>query len=190
MKLKEVLMPALKLFFICVVSALLLAGTNALTKNKIAESSKKQEDEGKKIAFADAESFENADPVELASGKEVKVSVAKSGNGEIIGYVFTSASKGYGGDVTVMTGVDKNGTVKKTVILSMSDETPGLGQNAGKDEFLNQFADKSGKFTFTKNGGNGNEIQGVTSASFTSKAVIESVNDALDAFAALLKQEG
>lgn len=185
MKAKEIIMPALKLFVICVIAAFLLAGTNALTKNKIAESAKKQEDESKKIAFADAESFENADPVALASGKEVQVSIAKSGNGETLGYVFTSSTKGYGGDVTVMTGIDKSGTVKKTVILSMSDETPGLGQNAGKDEFLNQFSDKSGKFTFTKNGGKDNEIQGVTSASFTSKAVIESVNDALDAFAAL-----
>lgn len=185
MKLNEVLMPALKLFVICVVSALFLAGTNALTKNKIAESIKKQEDESKKIAFAAAEIFEDAAPVTLNSGKEVKVSLAKSTSGEILGYVFTSTSKGYGGSVAVMNGVDNAGKVKKTVILSMDDETPGLGQNAGRDEFLNQFSDKTGKFTFTKNGEKDNEIQGVTSASFTSKAVIESVNDALDAFAAL-----
>ena len=81
-----------------------------------------------------------------------------------------------------MTSVDIDGKVVKSVVLSMDDETPGLGQNAGKGDFLNQFANKSGPFNWVKVEGNGNDIQGVTSATFTSKAVIECVNDAVLAY--------
>ena len=32
----------------------------------------------------------------------------------------------------------------------MDDETPGLGQNAGKEEFLNQFINKTAVFLQTR----------------------------------------
>ncbi len=182
---KEILMPAIALFVICLVSSVLLAATNAVTKDKIAQSAIANAEASRKVAFENAESFSDEKTVTLESGKDVLVSDALDASGNVIGYVFTSVNRGYGGDVKVMTGIDASGTVLRSVILSMSDETPGLGQNASKPEFIEQFSNKTGPFSWVKSNGSGNEITGVTSASFTSKAVIACVNDSLDAFASL-----
>ena len=55
-----------------------------------------------------------------------------------MGYVFETEASGYGGKVKVMTGIDAEGAITGVVILS-HDETPGLGANAEKPDFLNQF---------------------------------------------------
>ena len=180
-KLKELFIPAIALFVICLVSAFLLAGTNSLTANKINENNDKQKIESRKIVFASATDFKDDGKVSI-NGKSVEYCIAYDGAGNKLGYVFTSINKGYGGEVSVMTAIDAQGTVVKSVVLKMDDETPGLGQNAGKEDFLNQFIGKKGIFGWVKAGGSDNEITGVTSATFTSKAVIESVNDAVNAF--------
>lgn len=180
-KLKELIIPGIALFIICLVSAFLLAGTNSLTAVKIAENAEKQKIESRKIVLPQAAAYKN-EHIYLINGKEVEGITCIDGAGREIGYIFTSSSKGYGGEVTVMTSVDAEGKVIKSVVLSMDDETPGLGQNAGKDDFLDRFTNKSGPFNWVKAAGEGNDIQGVTSATFTSKAVIECVNDALLAY--------
>ena len=183
-KLKELLIPAIALFVICFVSAFLLAGTNALTENRIKENNEKQKIESRKIVFASAKEFKDDGNIEI-DGKKVEYCVAFDEAGNKIGYVFTSQNKGYGGDVSVMTAIDSEGAVLKSVVLKMDDETPGLGQNAGKEDFLRQFSGKKGLFSWVKAGGKDNEITGVTSATFTSKAVIECVNDAVTAYGIL-----
>ncbi len=183
-KFKEILMPAIALFIICLVSAFLLAGTNDLTKDKIQENIEKQKIESRKEVFKTAENFIDDSVIEI-DGKTVEYCVAVDGENNKLGYVFTSTNKGYGGDVSVMTAIDIEGKVIKSVVLSMDDETPGLGQNAGKEDFLKQFENKTGIFSFVKQNGENNNIEGVTSATFTSKAVIECVNDAQKAFSKL-----
>lgn len=177
----EILMPAVALFLICLVSAFLLAETNDLTKDKISENIQQQKLDSRKVVFAEAAGFKGESTVEI-NGKTVEYCVAFDGAGKEIGYIFTSSAKGYGGEVLVMTSLDIEGKVIKSVVLSMDDETPGLGQNAGKEDFLKQFENKSGIFAWVKSKGENNNIEGVTSATFTSKAVIECVNDAQKAF--------
>lgn len=178
---KEIMKPALKLFIICLISAFLLAGTNYLTEQKIAENLKNQELESRKVVFASAFEF-NGEGLVTVNGNIVNYCIAYNETGEKIGYVFTCENKGYGGNVSVMTGIDINGNVVRSVVLSMDDETPGLGQNAGKEEFLNQFKNKTGPFLWVKAKGADNEVTGVTSATFTSKAVINCVNDSIEAY--------
>lgn len=178
---KEIISPALKLFIICLVSAFLLAGTNYFTEKKIDENLKNQEIESRKVVFNTAFEFKDEGAVTV-NEKQVNYCIALDENGEKIGYVFTCQNKGYGGEVSVMTGIGVDGSVVRSVVLSMDDETPGLGQNAGKEEFLNQFINKTGPFLWVKADGKGDEITGVTSATFTSKAVINCVNDSLDAY--------
>lgn len=182
---KEVLLPAVALLLICLIASLLLASTNAITKEKILEAQLAQKETNKKLIFSAAASFSDENSVTIAETKVVEYSAALNENQEPIGYVFTCSAKGYGGPVSVMTGIDPSGTVVRVLILSMDDETPGLGQNAGKDEFLNLFSGQSAPFTWAKSGGSGSVITGVTSATYTSKAVIQCVNDASLAFTLL-----
>ena len=133
-KFKEIFSPALKIFIICLVSAGLLAGTNFLTKERIKQNLQEEEIATRKIVFSSASAFGEFGQVQV---EDVQVSycTAFDGAGKKIGYIFTCGTKGYGGLVSVMTGIDINGNVLKTAILSMDDETPGLGQNAAKVNF-------------------------------------------------------
>lgn len=178
---KEIASPALKLFIICLVSAFLLAGTNHLTSKKIEQNLSEQETQTRKVVFSAAAAFGEFGEKEI-DDITVSYCAAFDGAGKKIGYVFTCANKGYGGSVSVMTGIDIDGNVVRSAILSMDDETPGLGQNASKEEFIGLFTGKTGPFNWVKSGGTGNDITGVTSATFTSKAVIKCVNDSIKAF--------
>ena len=59
--------------------------------------------------------------------------------------------------------------------VTTPSETPGLGALAANEEFLGQFKDKSGELAVNKDGG---EIQAITSATITSRAVVSGVNEA------------
>lgn len=78
-------------------------------------------------------------------------------------------------------GIRLDGTVNGVKILEMS-ETPGLGQEA-PNVLTPQFAGKKvDSFTYTKTGAKAdNEVDAITSATVTTKAVTEAVNGALAA---------
>ena len=107
---------------------------------------------------------------------------AKAGDGSLLGYVMESISaNGYGGDIVLYVGIRLDGPVNGVKILEMS-ETPGLGQEA-PNVLTPQFAGKKvDSFTYTKTGAKAdNEVDAITSATVTTKAVTEAVNGALAA---------
>jgi electron transport complex protein RnfG len=63
-------------------------------------------------------------------------------------------------------------------------ETPGLGANATLSDFYGQYVDKSteSELTVVKAGASGNEIQAISGATITSKAVTKGVNIAVAAY--------
>lgn len=176
---KEILIPTVSLFIICAVVTLLLAATNTVTKPKIAELQVEIENKTKAAVLADAKEFSDALTV-TKDGTEYTYYEGYDGE-TLKGYVFTTVSKGYGGDITVMVGVNSDGAVTGIEYLSIS-ETAGLGMNAQKDGFKEQFKDKSGEIGVAKNSPSDTEIQALTGATITSKAVTAAVNDALELF--------
>ncbi|MBR3270962.1 MAG: RnfABCDGE type electron transport complex subunit G [Clostridia bacterium] len=183
MQAKDILKPTIALFLICAVAAFLLALTNETTAQRIDEIAVQTENTARAALFPDAASFGDAKSV---GGKTYVEALDETGN--VIGYTFTTAAKGYGGDVQVMTGVSADGTVTAIEILDVSNETPGLGQNAKKDSFKAQFAGKSGTIgvsTASKAVPGG--IDALTGATYTSRAVAAAVNEALDLFAQIPK---
>lgn len=177
---KEVLVPTVSLFLICAVVTLLLAVTNSITKPKIEEMQIEIENRTKAQVLSSADSFSDALTV-LKGGREYTYYEGFDKENNKAGYVFTCTSKGYGGDITVMVGVDNSGAVTGTEFLTIS-ETAGLGMNAQKDSFKQQFSGKSGEISVVKNSPSGNEIQALTGATITSRAVAAAVNEALGLF--------
>lgn len=174
-EIKEVLKPTITLFVICLVITLLLAATNLMTRNKIAEMNQQSEAAFRQLVLPGAASFENS--------KDKTYAVGKKGS-DISGYVFTAKAKSYGGDMNVMTGIDKNGKVTGVVILSISD-TPGLGLNAQKDSFRDQYkqAVPENGFEVIKSGpAKSGQIEAMTGATITSKAVTKCVNQAIESY--------
>ena len=93
------------------------------------------------------------------------------------GYTAEGTCKdGYGGDITLMVGFKKD---KKTVIsykVLAASETPGLGMKLKTPEFASQFAGKDGRALRVKK--DGGEIEAITSATITSRAVCKAIADA------------
>jgi len=83
---------------------------------------------------------------------------------------------GYGGDIVLMVGFKED---KKTVIsykVLQASETPGLGMKLNTPEFAGQFRGKDAtSLKLKKQGGN---IDAITSATITSKAVLKAIADA------------
>lgn len=170
---KEVLKPTLILVIICLVVTACLAGTNVLTRSAIAAQNAKDAEESRKVALPTAEAFEQ-------STKNKDCYVGKKGS-DVTGYVFTTESNSYGGKIKVMTGIDKDGKVTGVILLSTND-TPGLGLNAQKESFRDQYKQKAPDkgFEVVKGGGaKEGQINAMTGATISSKAVTTAVNEAI-----------
>ena len=163
---KEILKPVLVLTALCLIVTAAVAGVNLLTRDAI-DAADRAAAEASMAALIPNETFTALDAKTLASAEAYQ---AESG------YIFVSSANGYGGPVKVMTAVDNAGAVIGVTVLACDDETPGLGQNAKKIAFTDQFKGKSGAVELTKNKG---EIVAITSATYTSTAVKNCVNAAL-----------
>ncbi len=173
---KEVAVPAITLFLIAAICTAILAVTDSVTAPKIAENNEQTEIATRQLVFADAKSFSDVKTVQDGTYVE-----ALDENGETIGYVFTTTSKGYGGEIKIMTGIGADGKVTGMEILAI-EETAGLGMNAKKDDFRSQYVNNSGEFTVVKSDAGDNEIQALTGATITSQAVTDAVNNAVELF--------
>lgn len=184
LSIKEVLKPTAILFVICVAVSAALAGTNLLTADRIALAAVQKAEESRQVVLPDAGSFEERE------GHYAGLDSA----GQPVGYVFETEAKGYGGTIKVMTGISTEGSITGVIVLSHS-ETPGLGANAEKAEFRDQYqqpvANLAGgiqvvKFQAPAEG----EIQAMTGATITSTAVTNAVNLAVEQYQDAYQSEG
>lgn len=177
---------ALRLFIITSVSALLLAFANYLTADITKKNQEKAFNESLVSALPSATEFSPADigdyKNETVKINSVNVGYSDKEHKNLEGYVVSAtSSEGYGGEVGVMIGIDKNKKITNVIISSPFSETPGLGANAKKPKFLDQFKGKSESLEVVKRETKADgEIQAISSATITSKAVTSCVNAAME----------
>lgn len=182
--LKEILVPAAMLFVIALVCTALLAGTNMLTKDKIAQINLQTEMEAKSAVFPDAVSFSDANTVQSSNG-DVTYYNAYDESGNTVGYVFGVTVKSYGGDLSAMIGISRETDKITGVEITEINDTPGLGLNVDNENFLSQYIGRAGNIGVNKNESNDNEIKAVSSATISSKAVTSAVNTAFETYETL-----
>ena len=185
------------LFAITLIAGLVLGVVNELTKEPIRIQQEKAVSEACKAVFSEAVSFEELEyiPAEDLSEelsdmgvKLGKIYRALRGDESLLGYVLESTStEGYGGNIVLYLGVTLDGTLNDISILEIS-ETPGLGMQA-PEVLVPQFHDrKAESFIYTKSGASAdNEIDAITSATITTKAVTNAVNGGLKVAQAMLE---
>lgn len=172
--LKDILIPTVSLFLICAVATALLGLTNSVTEKKI------QEVAAQSAAEARLRVCENAEKFDEKTDKNGNTYFeAKDKNGETVGFAITTEDKSYGGKIEVMTGFSADGKITGVEILTI-DDTPGLGMNAKKESFRNEYLGKTGTLTVSKGASADNEIQALTGATITSNAVTRCVNKATE----------
>lgn len=155
------------LTLICSFVALMLAAVNMITKDTIAENTVKEKTAAVTQIFKDAD---DAYAFAGYSGEEEIYLVEKED--KLYGYCVSVTTQGYGGEIAMMVGIRCDGKVEGVKIVSMS-ETAGLGSKTKNESFLSQYIDKYGPFTVGKN------VDAVSGATVSSKAVTEGVNSAL-----------
>lgn len=175
---KDIVKPIVVLLAICIIIPLALSVTNGITADRITKLNE-QNAKATMNKLLKADSFE-----ELTFGKNEFVYYTGIKDDKTVGYIFTTSSKGYGGEVSVMTAVNTEGKILQVAILDATNETPGLGQNVTKESFYSQYENKIFGIEVKKNGAKeeNNEINAVTGATISSKAVTTAVNDALNKF--------
>ena len=175
---KAILIPTISLFLICLVVTALLALTNNVTADKIAENEAQSKENSMFAVLPDAAGFDELEADVMYQGKD------KDGN--IVGYAISTSTQGYGGQVKVMTGIDTDGNIVGVDVFYNDDETPGLGKNTSNDDFRSQVKGLSAKEDIVvskdSTGGGAQTIDAVTSATISSRAVTKAVNEACDKF--------
>jgi Na+-translocating ferredoxin:NAD+ oxidoreductase subunit G len=176
------------LLIICAIAAVLLGLTNEVTYEKIAEQIEKANNEARQIVLPTADEFTKLEGAALATikanpdnGIVRDVYEAKAG-GSLIGYTVMVAPKGYSGAIEMIVGVDVNGTVQG-VKVGTNNETPGLGKNAEKPAFSQQYINKTwdSLISVIKNGTpKENEIVAIAGSTITSKGVTAGVNKSME----------
>lgn len=187
----------LSLGLVTAIAGALLGVVYSATKDPIA----KQDKERQVSAIKEVAPPFNNDPeadswsTEI-DGQTFKVYPAYE-SGKLVGAAVEGTSmNGFAGEIKVMCGFDADGTVRNYQVLSQG-ETPGLGTKmqmwfrdpAGARSVINKNP-KTTAFYVTKDKGNGGEIDGITAATISSRAFLEIMRHAYEAYVDYAKNKG
>ncbi|MEE1220038.1 MAG: FMN-binding protein [Ruminococcus sp.] len=164
----EIIKPIAVLTCICLVVSALLAYVNLVTSPIITEAAQKAAEEARAEVLKEADSFEKLEIENLPACVD---EVYRASNGT--GCVFMLTTKGYGGDMKLICGINADGTIQACKTLSHS-ETSGLGSKTAEDPYKSQY---NGKNADTLN-----EVDTITGATISSKAYQTAIADAFKAF--------
>lgn len=195
---KNLVKDALILTAITLIAGCLLGIVYEVTKEPIAKANEAATQAAYREVIAEGESFvmldgfDSAQATEAVSAKYAEDTItncvkALDAAGNPVGYVVTVVSSaGYGGNITFHVGIKADGTVTGYSITDIS-ETAGLGMNAkntGEGTFSSQFINKLvDEFKVVKTGAaSESEIQAISGATITSKAMTNGVNAAVTYF--------
>ena len=166
---------AMNLAVTCFISGVIIAGTFAITEPAAEAQRDKAKNDAMKELVKDADSFKPID------GKEGWYAGIKGG--KAIAYVVPAQGKGYAGVIQMLAAVAPDGKILDYKVLKHA-ETPGLGDKMTEPKFRNQFAGKTAKDLEVVKVPTDKNIQALTGATITSRAVTKGVREAAEAVAA------
>ena len=167
----EIARIALTLTLISALIAGVVALVNQLTYEKIEENLEADRREAIVSIFNSVSATYEA--LDTVPDSVEAVYVVEDG-GVPLGYCVNLNSGGFGGDINMMVGVGEDGRIIGVSIVSMS-ETPGLGTKVNDGGYLSQYIGLGGSLVL------GSDVDGISGATVSSKAVLAGVNEALDA---------
>lgn len=181
---KETLKLTITLTLICLIAGGLLAAADALTRDRIAEVNSQRRQNALNAVLPTHDNLPLDDTVTVSqSGRNWTFYVARNAGQFAGAAVETGSPNGYGGTIRMMFGIDAAGRSIGIAILEQK-ETPGLGANIETADFRSRLAQRDIKTTdwhVTKDGG---DIDHITAATISSRAVTDAVREAVDAYLA------
>ncbi len=174
---KETIKLGVTLLIITVVSAAILAVSNNLTKDQIAQIEMESSLGAITEIFNTSDEFKDIEDSELEEIQEENPSILQvlevyTGD-NLDGYSIKSVGSGYGGDVVIATGISVEGEIVGIRILDHS-ETPGFGARSVEPEYTDQYiglpVDKEV------------DIEGLSGATRTDNTVQAKVNESIEVY--------
>ncbi|GHU72211.1 electron transport complex subunit G [Clostridia bacterium] len=183
---RDIVNAGARLLVISLIAALLLAGTNMITRGPIAEQARDQTIASRLAVMPEANEFkavEWPDVIELSSFPSLVEAHEAYKDGVLVGYVFQYKPMGYKAEIPVSVGIRLPGNPGEPGILSgisIGDisETSGLGSKVKDEPFLSQF---DGVLANRVDA----DVNTISGATISSSAVKNAVKNAVSAFEAL-----
>ena len=175
---KHILKPALSLLIIAAITTSLLALVYSLTLEPIANQRKKAQEKTMKAIMPAAAEFRE---IQTEKTKNMdRVFEGRTGE-EILGYIIELSPAGYSGDINMMVGILKKEHEIAGMRIIKHTETPGLGALAVKEKFYSKYDKrKLVPLRVVRNSAGENEIEAITGATITSRAITNAVNEAIE----------
>lgn len=189
---------SLVLLSVCILASGILAGVYVYTYPAIQKQNEIISQKAMKEVFGISESMLVEKKV-TTDGQEYFCIYENQNKKNILGYIFQTVGTGYSGDINIMAGMTQDGTITGLRVITQS-ETPGLGARCTevlKDEtildviqgkkssavrnttpwFMQRFEGKSVRELNIVKGSpkSGNDVQAITGATITSKAIMQAV---------------
>jgi len=153
--------PVIFITLVAFVSVALVAWTDSITKAQIENQQEQKIQSMLKEMFPDMSRYTLEDDIYIIYS-----------DGAEVGYAFLAVGKGYGGKISILVGLEDEDTIKGITIISQS-ETPGLGGRIAESAFADAFAGVNVNDVALRQ--EGGQIDGITGATISSRAVVEAV---------------
>ncbi len=161
------------LFLICALSAGILAEVYLITNLQIQKNVELEEIGKRNQVLPEAINFQ------LQERNGMKFYRGIDTNGKEVGVAFPFLSRGYGGPIRMMVGINPEGKITGVAISPLDHtETPGLGAKITGESFLSQL--KGRTFSEIKLRSEDGSIDAIAGATVSSRAVCEGVKKALE----------
>ena len=165
---KDIIRPTIVLLVICIIAGSVLAFIYNKTEPIIEENNRIEEENARKEVLPLADNFEPVyenDNIIYYKGFY---------NNKLVGYVFKCSKYGYSSTIKTMVGIDTLLMITGIKIVDQQ-ETPGLGANCTKLEFIEKFKNKNPEIILVdKDGG---DIVSITGATITTRTVTNSIRE-------------
>jgi len=184
---KEMLKLTLTLTLICLIAGGLLAGVDALTRDRIAEVNIQRRQKALEAVLPGTNQYDNIPMQEAVTVRHQErywtFYTARKAGVFAGAAVETGSPNGYGGNIRLMFGFDAQGKSIGIAILEQK-ETPGLGANIDTPGFRDRLAGQDLQQTNWRVKKDGGDIDHITAATISSRAVTDAVREALEAYLA------
>jgi len=185
----DTLKTGLRLFMITAVASMALGFTNAITEGPINEQIRLVRLEAKMEVLPNTHEFVQFETYEYAPEHPLILEVFEGRrDSETSGYAFRIISEGFA-QIELYIGIGSKGNISGVNVVSQR-ETPGLGTRATDEAYTGQFVGTHALDTFelVKREPDENEIQAISGATTSSRAIVDAVNAAVKFYIEVLKE--
>lgn len=170
----KVYKPIVVLCIICIVVTGALAATNQVTAPIIEAATLAAQEAARTELLPEADGFTKVEGVSVDNVSDIYVS------NNNVGTVITCSGKGYGGTVTVMVAFTPDGTIKQLKVTEQG-ETQGVGTKVTTNaDYWTKYEGLEAKPLTL-----GTDVDAVTGATISSRALMSAVNAAIDGYNAI-----